>query len=202
MNNFFILQVISILFFLNQSVFSEEPKFEELLNEDVLAKLQEINLTNGTGEKDQVRITILRSFQNPLIINWYPKALADEVAVHAKILTNELQLQNGQFYIEAKSKLSNGQRNNLKQYFGIADPATLPANDWRSSDVLDGSVWIIEIASKNDSIRIFRRNPMEIPSVSSNQENVSKDRIWKEQFLVTFALNLLMASGLEVEGVY
>jgi hypothetical protein len=181
----------------NQDTPSNDP-----LTIDLLAKFKENSLANGTGGKSQVRITLLRSFHPPLMIKWYPEADADEVAVQAKTLTKNLEPEGVRLSKDVTARLSVGQRENLKQYFGLADPVNLPKEDWRSSDVLDGSTWVIEIASDEEVTRLVRRNPMSLPSESSDRNKVTHDRIWREQFLVTFALNLLMASGLEVDELY
>jgi len=181
---------------------NEDLSFNDPLTIDLLAKFKENSLANGTGEKSQVRITLLRSLHPPLMVKWYPEADADEVAVQAKTLTKKLEPEGFRLSNDVTARLSVGQRKNLKQYFGLADPVNLPKEDWRSSDVLDGSTWVIEIATDGEVTRLVRRNPMSLPSESSDQNEVTHDRIWREQFLVTFALNLLMASGLEVEELY
>lgn len=175
------------------------------LTDDLLKATGEPRLDKGSGKGGPglIRITILRSFNAPLVFTWFPEGREQEPSLQVKRVKVETDDIGNRAYagmdVNTRVILRPPQNENLKTLFQKADFDGLPQDCWQTGS-LDGSLWIYERAAEDGWTLIVRHNPID-PQVEE-QSPVSKRQLVKESNLTTFALMIWTLSGLDESSIY
>jgi hypothetical protein len=177
---------------------SGDKKSEEFLSEDLLKAFEERRLDKGTGKgREVIRITVLRSFDAPVVFKWFPAPPGQESELEVKRLKVAVGKDGERSYqgidFHQRLKLRASQELLFKEIYQHSPLQDLPQKDW-VMEGLDGSEWIYEAAAGDGSILIARRNPV-TPILEGTE--VDRQRLSKELQLTTFSLMLWTLSGID-----
>lgn len=177
---------------------SKDKESKCFLNDTLLTAFDEKRLDNGTN-KPVLRITILRSFDAPLMFKWFPSGEGKGAVLHIKKLKVDRDTDGSQVYkgldTNKQIKLSEAQERLLKHTYHHSPVDELPQPFWQP-DSLDGSVWIYELAAQKGSILIARQDPI-APNEIFDNLIVDPKRLAREMQLTTFTLMLWALSGID-----
>ena len=173
---------------------------KKVLSDLILQKFGEQRLDNG-NKVDVIRITILRSFHDPLMFIWTVDNKAPEKLVIKKVqrvIDKEGEITYGQLILNKKIDMTKSQSKYLKKMLLVSDAHCLNPKDWQQ-ETLDGSTWIYEFASRGKSIVLVRRNPIE---AKVGDLKIPRKRMLKESALTSMALMIWTMGNLENEELY
>jgi hypothetical protein len=181
--------------------FAEPPKAEidtrksaNGLTDSLLKAFEEEHLDKGTGKgRPVIRITILRSFDAPLMFKWFPGEDGEESFLIVKKLQKHGEDDFHGLETNKRMKLSSSQEKHLQAMFTHSPLQDLPQEDWQLPG-LDGSEWIYEAAAGDAEIMITRVNPVD-PVFEG--EKIAPSRLAKELQLTSFTMMLWMLSGID-----
>jgi len=175
---------------------SGDNKSDKFLSDELLKAFEEQRLDDGAKVR-VVRITVLRSFDAPLMFTWFPAPSGQESELEVKRL-KVVRGQDGKRTFDGidfhqRLKLRPSQELLLKEIYQHSPVEDLPQADW-SGGGLDGSNWIYEAAAGDESILIARWSPIN-PGVEGTE--IDRQRLSKELQLTTFSLMLWTLSGID-----
>jgi hypothetical protein len=177
---------------------SGDKKSEAFLSEDLLKAFEERRLDKGIGNgRTMIRITVLRSFDAPVVFKWYPAPPGQESELEVKRLKVAVGRDGERIYqgidFHQRLKLRASQELLLKGIYQHSSLQDLPQKDWVMGG-LDGSKWIYEAAAGDRSILVARWSPIH-PTLEETE--VDRQRLSKELQLTTFSLMLWALSGID-----
>lgn len=177
---------------------SGDKRSDKFLSDQLLKAFEESRLDNGVGKgREVIRITVLRSFDAPVMFKWFPAPLGQVSELEVKRLKVVVGADGARSYqgmdFHQRLKLRPTQEGLLKEIYEHSPLQELPQTDW-TAEGLDGSDWIYEAAAEKGSIRIARWSPIN-PVVEGTK--IDPKRLSKELQLTTFALMLWTLSGID-----
>ena len=174
---------------------------KEFLKSELLESFEEKRLDEG-AEEDTIRITVLRSFHDPLMFIWEPRV--DEVGSKLIVKKVKLNYDNdknivyGDLLLDKTINLNFSNSKKLYRVLALSNVYTLNPRGWQP-DTLDGSVWIYELVSEKSSVLLVRKNP--IQPIFKGVE-ISKENLFKESNLTFFAVMLWVLSDIKDPELY
>ena len=172
---------------------------EEFLSDRTLKALNEKRLDKGTTDDRRViRLTVLQVLDDQLVFTWQPATEKREATLSVKRLKctydNKWNITKQILKEYEQINLQPAQDRLLKSLYANAPIQALPQAPWTTDDVI-GSLWIYEVATKDKSVLVVRRNPVN-PILQGS--TVSPARIKSELQLTTFGVVLWTLSGVDV----
>lgn len=196
--------MISCLF--SQLTMSEESNNNSVVpvSQNYLSAFGESDYRKGSSlKRDVVRLTIIRSHDNPVMIKWYPH---DDNEGNSIIEVKKLRrsgesltpdeikyvlFYSRSFLVDKKTSSS------LSSIVNKAQPNLLPKNDWKGAE-LDGSVWIYEFVAESSAYHVIRQSPLSYEGI----KNLEIDRIEGEMNLNALGMLLWGISQNQEESIY
>lgn len=183
---------------------SGDKTSEHFISDALLKLFGERRLDEGFGkESTLIRITVLRTFDAPLMFKWYPGEQGGESVLQVKRLKFVIN-EKGEKIIKnldlnQKLVLRPSQKRFLKTVYGKSPLADLTQksplyHDDEINSMLDGSLWIYEVAGSKKSIVIVRHNPID-PQLEGKK--IAPNKLVPELQLTTFAMLLWGLSGID-----
>jgi len=165
---------------------------------DILKSFNERIYKNGGNslERDTVRLTILRSLDEPIMITWYPYDDKFKNSLLSVKKTKKAE-EGGELFFNEIHTLTKSTSLNLSTFVGLSDPHGLPKEAWRDIS-LDGSQWIFEFASKEVGYSIIRNDI----TTHRFKKSMTSDRVGREVSLTSFGLMLWILSNNDEEFIY
>lgn len=173
---------------------------DAILPDSLLDKFREPRLDNGS-EVDVIRITILRSLHDPLMFTWtvdskYPEKLS--IKKVERIFDKNGELKYGELVLNKNIDLTESQSGYFKKILAVSDAHNLDPEDWQP-ETLDGSTWIYEFVSRENSIILVRKNPID---ARLGNLPIPQEKLLKELTLTSMALMIWSVANLENEDLY
>ena len=166
---------------------------DQFVSDEVLKMLDEPRLDKGSDQSPIIRVTYLRSGQQPVSITLYCGESSTRI-VSKSLFARENSRHTAQ--VELKTIVSELDENKtqLLQLFRerLGDASRYSSAPLKSiGDILDGSIWLYEFVGSESCITIARKTPLEFDKFAS-LEGVD---VFAENRLVNFGLLLWVLSG-------
>lgn len=176
---------------------SGDKRSDKFLSDELLKAFEERRLDDGAKDREVIRITVLRSFDAPLMFKWFPAPPGQESELEVKRLKVVRREDGSRTFdgmdFQKRLKLRASQELLLKEIYRHSPLQDLPQADW-AGDGLDGSDWIYEASAEDRSTLIARWSPIN-PVLKGT--GIDRQRLSKELQLTTFSLMLWVLSGID-----
>ncbi len=174
---------------------------EEYLSNGLLKAFNEARYkntprSNDVPENGVIRITVLRPFASEVMLKWEPGSQGGESRLVIKQLAGDLkdpERSSGNLVERRELKLNRAKTQILRKIYTMAPIQELPLQD-DGSEVLDGVVWVCEVATSDSHESIVRKNQI---GDDVADEVISRKQLLRESRFASFVLMLWVIGGLE-----